>query len=415
MAIAERPSGKVVQILNGLWVELRDLDPVQSNRQVRHIWLHRGALVFDVQAPSPASPYRDGITYFGLPVRFLIRKENGDWHIRDIDKTKPKRVAFHLTRNVFCPGESSEIVRKGKCLSGASPVGEGYIFDFAPADLDKDGQPDKKSGLDYYAVGIELDSKTASDLEVDRRFTFDIYERELDQLEKDGIVFRLDRTHPQHEIKFLGSAYQPCGSQKSSKIVKTVAVEAYARAEGKSEVGFWSWLKASFSVGASASAGTTDTDVIQVTSTTSDGTVFRQWGIIFDHSVAPDDPAHETAFYLKKVFECSSNQGEIRFGDKIKRVEIGIQNQFTGKTDATEFSQSTDLQKLDRQVFDAVDKPVFISINSSDEQAAVLDAIKSKLAREEHHLAALVFAELNLACPEKDREKCLQWSTLESR
>lgn len=401
---ADQPGFPIVKLVEGQWVELRDKDPVRSNREVRHIWLHRGTLLFDVTRVEGKPPFRDAITYFGLPVRIQAKKRGPGWYIEDIKD--PKRSSFHLTRNVFCPGESNPIILKGNCLRGGAPIGEGYVFDLRKVDADKDGNPDKKNSLDYYEAGVTLYPETAAALGVSRRFVFVIYEKDLDRYEKDGVLFRLDRRHPQREIRFLDSDYQPCGSTKTSELKKEKTLEAYVEAEGKAGFDFWGWLKASLKVVISKKNKDSDTDTIKLTTTTEGGTTFRQWGLIFDYSVDPSKPQHQTAFFVEKVFECRSNVGQITFGDRINGIEIGLFDHFTKGNIEFEFSHSEDLQELNDKIFDQLDKPVFISINDSERQAAMIDKIKVQEKIKDHYLAAFIFAQLNLACPEVKRKNC---------
>lgn len=406
-ALADRPSTPVVSLVSGQWVELRDLDPVPSRREVRHIWLHRGALLFGVTQPESNSPFRDAVSYFGLPVRILAKKRRGGWHIKEIDD--PFRSSFHLTRNVFCPGESNPIVLEGDCLRRGSPVGEGYVFDLRTVDADGDGVADLKNGQKFYEVSIQLDEATAAALKVDKSFVFEIYQTDLDRYENKGLLFRLDRPHPLRDVRFLDREYQPCGSTATSEIKKATALEAYARAEGKAGFDFWGWLSASLTFGASVTATETEEDTIKLTTTTAGGTTFRQWGLIFDYSIKPDKPKHQTPFFVEKVFECVSDVGRAKFGDHIKKVEIGLLDHFTGNNREFEFNRPEDFQVFDDRVLDKVDKPVFISINDSEMQAAALDVIKARYGIKDHYLAAFVFSQLNLSCPERDRDECLSY------
>lgn len=406
-ALADRPSKPVLSLVSGQWVELRDLDPVASTRDVRHIWLHRGALLFGVTRVEGKPAYRDAVSYLGLPVRILAAKRGGGWHVEKV--RDPFRSSFHLTRNVFCPGESSPIVLKGDCLRGGSPVGEGYVFDLRTVDADGDGVADLKHGQKFFAVSIQLDEATAAALDVDKAFEFEIYQTDLERYEDIGVLFRLDRPHPLREVRFLDGEYQPCGSTETSEIKKATALEAYEKAEGKAGFNFWGWLSASLSVGVSGTIIETDENSVKITTTTTEGTTFRQWGLIFDYPDSPDKPVRQTPFFVQKVFECVSTEGQARFGDRIKKVEIGLYDDFTGNNRVFEFNRPEDFQVFSKKVLDKVDKPVFISVNDSETQAAVLDMIKERYEIKDHYLAVFLFSQINLACPENDRAKCVYY------
>jgi hypothetical protein len=411
-AYANRPAGKIAKLTTGLWAEVRDLDPVPSNRDVRHIWLHRGTLLFDVYRPSKLSPYRDAITYFGLPIRILAKKRDGSgWYIENIPN--PIKSSFHLTRNVFCPGESNPILLHGDCLNGKPPLGEGFIFNFHSVDDNGDGVPDKKNSQDFFRISAKLDKETATALNVSENFEFDLYERDLDNYEGKGVLFRLDRVYPLHEVRFIESYYQPCGSTKTSEITKEKTLEAYLEAEGSSGFDFWGWLSTSLTIGSSVRATNKDAETISITTTTENGTTFRQWGLIFDYSVSSDDPNHQTPFYVEKVFGCKNNVGKSSFGDRIQGIEIGILDHFSNKNDVYELQRPEDFQRqpLDPRVLDKVDKPVFISVNDSKSQALKLDQIKTKLKIEKYYLAMLVFSQINLSCPESSRSDCSTWTS----
>lgn len=405
VVLADRPGEPVVELTSGQWVEVRDMDPVPSRRDIRHLWLHRGSLLFGVARIDGKPPFRDAVTYFGLPIRLLAQKRRGGWHIKEIDNSI--RSSFHLTRNVFCPGESNPILLQGQCLRGGAPIGEGYVFDLRTVDADGDGVADQLNGQDYFEAVVQLDRMTAAELDVNDRFVFNIYQKDLDRYEDDGVLFRLDRPHPQHEVRFLGMAYQPCGSTRSSEIRKATALKAYAEAEGKAGFNFWGWLTASLTVGAQASRSTEDTESFTITTTTTGGTTFRQWGLIFDYTLDADVPEHQTPFFIEKVFECASDVGEASFGDRIKRVEIGVLDHFTGNNTEFEFNRPEDFQTFDARILDKLDKPVFISINESEAQARALEVIKTQYGVKDHYLAAFVFSQLNLACPEDSRAECL--------
>ncbi len=408
ISYAERPGAPVVSLFNGQWVEILDKDPAISQRDVRHIWLHRGTRLFNVSRPSNNSPYRDAITYTGLPVRVLAKKRSGGWHIENVDdpNTHKPKPAFHLTRNVFCPYESNPIVLNGSCLHREEPLGEGYIFDLLTIDEDQDGVPDKKSNRDYFRVVYELDEKTKKELGEDDDFEFNLFAADLDSYETAGVLFRIDRQHPQRQVKFLDSDYQECGSTETSTIEKSLVLEAYAEAEGKAEFGFWNWFKAAIGVGTKTGVTASDENTVKVTSTASEATRFRQWGIIFDYSKGSDHMEYQTPFYIEKLVECEVGEGPPSFGERIKNIEIEVWDHFLHRNSAFEFNRSEDLQSVGERQLDKVDKPVFISVNSSRKQNDIIEKIKADY-KVDHYLAMFMFSQINLACPESVRKECI--------
>ncbi|MGB0506667.1 MAG: hypothetical protein ACPGGK_10775 [Pikeienuella sp.] len=404
-AFADRPGAPIVKLFNeGQWVEIRDLSPISSSRDVRHIWLHRGTLLYNVTRIPNRPAHRDAITYFGLPVRFLVKTEEGKNLIENI--TQPEHSSFHLTRNVFCPGETSPFVLTGNCNRGSSPIGEGYVFDLSRVDEDLDGMADVSGGQNFYRVEARVTPETAAALKIEPRFSFPLFDTDLEIYEDKGILFRLDRSHPRREIRFIGQVHQPCGSTQSTTLIKSDIQKAYIEAEGTAGFSFWGWLSTSVTIGGSGETQTEEAETLAIKTTTSEGTTLRQWGLIFEYDENNGKSSKQTPFFVEKVVDCQSTAGNAKFGEKVKSVEVGIRNDFTGKNREYEFDEN--FYKLNNKILQHLDIPVFMSINDSEKQAGIIDRIKSNKGISDHFLATFIFSQLNLSCPKNDRLGCVQ-------
>lgn len=396
---------QTIELIEGQWAEASDMRPFSNDSQTRMVWLPEGTILYNTSRLANKANFRTARSYFGIDVLIQARKRNGNWFFAEVEGEK--EAAFRLTRAVFCPGESNPLVLQGNCLRDQRrPIGQGYTFNFSRVDADGDGAPDRTGGQDFYRVQAVLDEQTAATLGIDRTIVFDLFDRDLDVYEESGVLFRLDREHPLRSFVFTGSEYAPCGTTTRSEVKRTVVEETYAKASGKVGASFWNWLSATFEAGGGVKSTDGDTELVSSTLSTTTSTLFRQWGFV-EHTPAGGDASDSIPFIVEKLFRCDPGSGSSFPTDQVESVKIGFYNEIIDSNDYYEFRRPDDYIASDEEIFDYLDQPVFISVNDPEDQAWVIEQIKDRFPELDHYRALFVYSQLNLACPEVHRDRCI--------
>ncbi|GFE51118.1 hypothetical protein So717_28710 [Roseobacter cerasinus] len=386
--------------------------PFSNDSQTRMLWLPEGTILYSTSRIPNKVNFRTARSYFGLDVVIQARKRNGNWFFAEAEGKK--EAAFRLTRDVFCPGESNPIVLQGNCLRDQrQPIGQGYTFGFSRVDTDADGVPDRSGGQDFYRVQAMLDAQTAATLNIDQTIVFDLFDRDLDVYEESGVLFRLDREHPLRSFVFTGSEYVPCGTTTRSEVKQTVVEETYAKASGKVGASFWNWFSATVEAGGGVKSTDGGTELVSSTLSTTKSTLFRQWSFI-EHTPAGGGESNSIPFIVEKLFRCDVGSGSSFPTDQVASVKIGFYNDIIDSNDYYEFRRPGDYIVSDEEIFDFLDQPVFISVNDPEDQAWVIDQIKVRFPELDHYRTLFVYSQLNLACPEVHRSKCIAVSNRSS-
>jgi hypothetical protein len=229
--------------------------------------------------------------------------------------------------------------------------------------------------------------------------------RDLDEYERQGVLLRLDQKHPWHEFLFLDHFYFPCNAERLEEKKSEEIKQAYAKATSEVGFNFWDWFKVSLEGGVGYEDNDSSISITRTKVISTHSSVFQQWGLM---KGTIDGDGKDTPFFVEKVFECQPGAGTGRPGSKIISVEIKFWNHEEDKNDVFEFDGNR-LSKwidMDEDIYSNLQRPVFLSINSSEKQAAIIEKILAEEKTLHFNQAVFIFSQLNNRCGSKDREKC---------
>lgn len=387
----------VAELTEGLWAEGRDFDPF--GRRPVQLWLPEGTLIFDIQksdrvSGSKGRKYRAAHTFHGYPVNLELFPRRGVARYSTIS-VPDDSARFRLIQSVYCPGETNPIVTSGGCRH-SEPVGEGWVFELSETGTDTTLGPRLKATAYPDDATIAALGPASSSI-----YTFDIYERDLDLFEQQGVLFRLDREHPLTEFVFVDDYFFPCNTTSTVEFKEEEIVKAFVEASVETEVGFWSWFKASASAGGGFEDKGTSISSSRTQTDSSESSVFSQWGLMKSADMG------ETPFFVEKRFDCQSGAGTTKPGDWINSIEISFWNDDDDVNDVYEFNLAGDWVEMDRdEIKKRHQRPVFFSINDSTKQAKVIQNILTEYPELNYNQAVFMFAQLNNGCSGRFRDDC---------
>lgn len=387
----------VAELTEGLWAEGLDFDPF--GRRPVQLWLPEGTLIFNVKKTdrvtgSKAFKYRAARTFHGYPVNLELVPRQGVYRYKTID-TPNSEPYFRLLHSVYCPGETNPIVTSTEACNFGEPVGEGWVFELAEGE---DTQLGRRLRATAYP---DADTISALGAVSSGIYTFDIYERDLDLFEKQGVLFRLDRQHPLTSFHFVDDYFFPCNTTSTVELKEEEIVTAFAEASVEAEFGFWSWFKAKASAGAGFEDKGSSISSTRTEQDSSQASVFSQWGIMKTAGKG------EIPFYVEKRFDCQSGAGTTKPGDWITSIEISFWNDDDDVNDVYEFDAAADWVEMDTdEIKKRHQRPVFFSINDSDKQARVIQNILKEYPELTYNQAVFIFAQLNNGCSGRFRDDC---------
>ena len=97
---------------------------------------------------------------------------------------------------------------------------------------------------------------------------------------------------------------------------------------------------------------------------------------------------------------------------RILSVKIQFWNEEQDRNDTYEFNNTANLAKIDDKLYDYLQRPVFLSINNSEDQAAIVQELLSEHEELRFNQAIFIFGQLNNGCAKKDRDKCDSFVTI---
>lgn len=399
----------VYQLLKGQWVESAGPDPFGEGRPVQ-LWVSESTLLYNLEASKKVKTdanwkYREAITQNGIPIHFKAREDINSYNYKKIweSETPPENKRFFFTQSILCLGETNQIKINGEnCDSGNSPVGEGWHFEI------KEHSEAEMAPTHAQIFGI-LDSDTLEKLNVNKVFLrISIVKKDLDKLEKMGKLVRFDRKHPLVSFRFVGSSYLPCNSEEMVDISEEYVAQAYAKVGGEAGFNFFSWLKATIESGLSAQASVKKSTSTTVTVSAKEASVFKAWGIMIDST---NRRKVEAPFYLEKSFECQPGQGTKQPGKRITSVEFKYWDSESDTNIPYKFTDPNKFLKMDNpEIYSNIDRPVFISANSSKIQASIVEHIAKQFPEFSYNQALFVFSQLNNSCTGIKRDSCLSYA-----
>lgn len=391
-------SREMGELIEGQWAEGRAFDPF-GDRPVQ-LWLPEGTLIYDIAASDRGGTnnwkYRFATTYHGYPVNLKLQPTRGSWKYKKLDPTAhPAR--FRLNQSVFCPAETSPIVWPAStCLHGPA-TGEGWTFEF-----EKDSE--ESGGLAFYTVEAFPDEQTRKDLGESRTlYRFKIYERDMNLYEEKGVLFRLDRPHPLSDFKFVGHNYFPCNTTKIIEFKEEDVATAFVEASTEAGFNFWGWFRTTLKGGIGYEDTDTEIKIRRTDINSKVSSVFQQWGVMHRNF---DNGLKNVPFIVEKTFECQKDAGTIDPGSRILSVKVQFWNDEEDRNDTYEFNEASDWANIDSKLYDYMQRPVFLSINNSESQAAVVQKILLKHEALQFNQAIFIFGQINNGCVKNDRDKC---------
>lgn len=391
-----RPMG---ELIDGQWAEGRAFDPF-GDRPIQ-IWLPEGTLIYDIEESNKGGAnrwkYRFAKTYHGYPVNVRLRKTKEKWNYKRL-APNTYSARFRLNQSVFCPAETSPIVwPRSRCLSGEA-TGEGWTFEFSPGATEA-GEPP------YFEVQGIPDEQTKKDLGDSKSlYSFKFYEKDMKLLEDKGVLFRLDRPHPIVDFDFVGHYYFPCNSETIAELKQEEIEKKFVEASLEAGFSFWNWFKLTLKGGIGYEDKESEIRITRTKVTSGASSVFQQWGIM--HLRNKDDGSEDVPFFIEKKFECHKDSGTSDPGSKILSVEVQFWNDEEDRNDTYEFNKTAPFIVIDDELYNHIQRPIFLSINSSEGQARIIEKLLKENQELHFNQAIFIFAQLNNGCSGKDRDKC---------
>ncbi len=113
-----------------------------------------------------------------------------------------------------------------------------------------------------------------------------------------------------------------------------------------------------------------------------------------------------SSFFVEKKFECQEDVGTSDPGSRILSVKVQFWDDEQDRNDTYEFNKASDWAEIDSTLYDSLQRPVFLSINNSESQAAVVQKLLSKHEALQFNQAIFIFGQINNGCVKNDRDKC---------
>lgn len=403
-SVSTAQSSKMGELIEGQWAEGQAFDPF--GRRPIQLWLPEGTLIYNIEPSDRGGSnkwkYRFAETYHGYPVNLKLQPSQSKFKYRKLDSAKYS-ARFRLNRSVFCPGETSPIVWPSRKCLHRQATGEGWTFEFSRGAIDEDSPV-------QFNVRARPNEETLRLLRSpESLYAFVMFERDMDLLEKKGVLFRLDRRHPVTQFEFVGNHYFPCNTEQTLTLTKKGVEKAFSKASVEAGFNIWGWLKATVEGGVAIEDERSEVSIERTKLASSESSIFRLWGVMSDNSA---QVSRQVPFFIEKEFECKQGAPTTDPGERILSVKVEFWNDQEDWNDTYEFNDVKDWATIDEDIYDKQQRPVFLSINSSEEQAQVLDRIM--MVHEDLHFnqAVFIFAQLNNGCSSKDRKACRKLVTV---
>ncbi|MDE0011781.1 MAG: hypothetical protein OXU36_11575 [Candidatus Poribacteria bacterium] len=403
-AHATENSSTVGELITGQWAEGRAYDPF-SPRPVQ-LWLPGGTLIYNIEKSDRGRDsswkFRFATTYHGYPVNLKLEPEKDelDYRERRIDEL---RNSFRLTESLYCPNETPAIVWPQRECKFGKIYGEGWTFGYKEI-IETHAVESGLEGPTRLEITAILDEKTRNLIPGRERIhSFVLYRREMDRFEKKGVLVRLDRPHPLSTFEFISHYYFPCNSETSFEITENDIRDLSGKITVSAGFNFFQWLSGIFEGEFAISKRKSQLKIRRTKLSSSETSIFQQWGVMKDYSVLP---VEETPFFVEKKFECQTDSPSTEPGKRILEVMVLFWNDSDGENNVFAFRNSKQWAIHEEEIYDYFRRPFFISINSSDQQLAAINAIMRKYPVLTYNQAVFVFSQLNNSCKGIHRTKC---------
>jgi len=216
----------------------------------------------------------------------------------------------------------------------------------------------------------------------------------------------LDKNYPIVEFETTENAlFIECGQNELSE--KTLGVAASVGVSGAvgGEVPVWTrfitGLKASLKLEEEVKADATKSTVYKINGlNTLDISYLSYQVTMIDHS----DPARDSKLYIivEKEFDCRQSP-KVEPGDRIRRVTFRFYNPDDPDPDVVKFQNAGDVLPVPDELFQYFERPVFISINSPQQQTETIGRLMPELPVADINMAFFVLENLNSSCKIKFR------------
>jgi hypothetical protein len=363
-------------------------------------YLPPGTIIFSSKN-SHYKKYIEVLTHYGQRVLISEFVEiNGKLtkNLRPLDEIiKPLPTnSIILHEDILCIGQTNRIaVGQENCKNFSDPektipkVGKGWIYTFDTGE--KENWVNLKAELDKettnYLIKNKLDPKEAD---------FEIRKEELESLEKQGFLTMLDKPLPRLTFDYdLNSSFViPCGEKKITK--KKIGGTITTTVESGGEFSFWKWAYAKVGITAEA-MGSVEKEVELGIDTTNSSYLF--------YSATMNDAKtnKKTTINIEKEFECVAKRNN-KTGHNILQVNFELLPEDSVEPEILPFSNPKDLINTPTKTKERFPRPVFISINTPEQQMNVIRNIMKEGV--DVYLANFILTNLNNTCSSARREEC---------
>ena len=403
-AHATEKGSTVGELITGQWAEGRAYDPF-GLRPVQ-LWLPEGTLIYDIgksdRGRDSSWKFRFATTYHGYPVNLKLEPEKGRFAFRE-RRIDDLRNSFRLTESLYCPNETPAIVWPQRECKFGRIYGEGWTFGYEEM-AETHTVESGLEGITRLEITAIMDEKTRNSIPGRHRIhSFVLYKREMDRFEKKGVLVRLDRPHPLSTFEFVSHFYFPCNSETSFEVTENDIRDISGRITVSAGFNFFQWLSGILEGEFAVKSSESKLKISRTKLSSSESSIFHQWGIMKDYS---EESVKEIPFFVEKKFECQVGSPTTKPGKRILEVIVQFWNDSDGENNVFAFRKSKKWAIHDEEIYDYFKRPFFISINSSEQQLAAINAIMRKYPVLTYNQATFVFSQLNNSCKSIHRTKC---------
>lgn len=377
---------------SGTWALQTNRDPFIKSFPVS-TYLPAGTLIFD-QKPGDIEGYKRVLTHKGFWVQIADNDNDGPNLIGlDILGLRDRTDIAFLHASILCLNQSNEIVPiEGRCNTGSNrtPVGEGWFFAISDSN---------RSGFSRLTANLDDNTSTAlSNRGWDVSLAeFEIADDEIIALERRGLMTLLSREHPRNSFGNIedNTVLMRCGIKELSQ--RQIGIALTSSAGINTEKSFLSWLGVKLGIQIDTAAEASKTYSVHIDTTESSYLYYAtNWN---------DQNGDEKIIRIEKEFDCKGG-AQVKFGDKISRVEFSIDDQ-KGLDPTPYVFDSDDIYiAMTDEIYEEMVRPVYISINHENDYQNVVEKLMKRKGISDRSLAEFIVENLNYSCKSERRDFC---------
>ena len=317
-----------------------------------------------------------------------------------IEQLPSKTILIH--RPLFCLDQTNLLAPPGtKCKQGFEPLGKGWISTF---------KEDSQTPESFWNLTINPDEKTKEQIAArgwhqDWTEEFRVATKDIQDLEKNGDITVLDKTHPRVEFEYKRGTeiFIRCGTTEISEedLRQKSNIKTKAGVEAKLPRWF-SWIGGQFGIDIRNS---TEQNKREGRKTNEINTTEKS-SLFYVATMTRSGSNKTSDILVEKTFECESSP-RAQPGRKILTVKFHIFTPGENDKRVFQFTEPEDYLAMPEEIYDHHHRPIFLSINSVKQYDIVLKEIMSKYGTDVN-LAHFMLSNMNTTCHGNQRERCAE-------